>query len=260
MEMRQSILIAICSMFLLGAAPSRTQTYTAGEVIDPSDVTENEDNIFSYLQAGVDTVRNNAVETADIQDAAVTSAKIGTGAVTTTGILDGTITTSDLNATLTFSDNDFVDMSAMNVGGTSEGLTLPQATSCASCTAEGQLCWDTDDDALSTGSGTVAQIGQTVKAWCKFDGSAITPSCSDSFNVSSITDNGTGDYTLNWTVAFASANYVPVCTTDRPGTDLPGICTIESMGTGSVRVNTRRSTVGTVYDAVIIAVLAIGDQ
>ncbi len=41
----------------------------------------------------------------------------------------------------------------------------------------------------------------------KFTGTG-TPSIDSSYNVSSITDNGTGDYTINWTNAFADANYV----------------------------------------------------
>ena len=36
-------LLWILPLFLLGAAPSRTQTYVSGEVIYPADVTENED-------------------------------------------------------------------------------------------------------------------------------------------------------------------------------------------------------------------------
>ena len=51
-------------LLCVAAAPSRTQTYTAGEIIDPADVTENEDNIFSYLQSGVDTYKVNSVNSA----------------------------------------------------------------------------------------------------------------------------------------------------------------------------------------------------
>jgi len=39
-----------------------------------------------------------------------------------------------------------------------------------------------------------------------FDGTS-TVSIRASYNVSSITDNGTGDYTVNFTTAFADANY-----------------------------------------------------
>ncbi len=45
-------------------------------------------------------------------------------------------------------------------------------------------------------------------AWASFDGTAGTISLADSLNVSSITDNGTGRYVVNFTTALPSANYV----------------------------------------------------
>lgn len=45
-----------------------------------------------------------------------------------------------------------------------------------------------------------------AKAAITFNGTG-TPSNLASFNVSSITDNGTGDYTINFTTAFSSVNY-----------------------------------------------------
>jgi hypothetical protein len=45
-----------------------------------------------------------------------------------------------------------------------------------------------------------------AKAWVNFNGTG-TVAIRASFNVSSITDNGTGDYTVNFTTAFTDANY-----------------------------------------------------
>ena len=52
------------------------------------------------------------------------------------------------------------------------------------------------------------QNGMTgiAKAWVNFNGTG-TPAIRGSFNVSSITDNGTGDYTINFTTAMPNANY-----------------------------------------------------
>lgn len=47
------------------------------------------------------------------------------------------------------------------------------------------------------------------RAWVYFDGTG-TPAIQASGNVSSITDNGTGDYTINFTTAMPDANYVVV--------------------------------------------------
>lgn len=49
-------------------------------------------------------------------------------------------------------------------------------------------------------------INGSAKAWVNFNGTG-TVAIRASFNVSSITDNGTGDYTVNFTNAFSDANY-----------------------------------------------------
>ncbi|MFG1388796.1 hypothetical protein [Xanthobacter versatilis] len=57
---------------------------------------------------------------------------------------------------------------------------------------------------LSTASGTAPSY--SVRAWVVFNGTG-TVSILASANVSSITDNGTGNYTVNFTTAFPDANY-----------------------------------------------------
>ena len=62
---------------------------------------------------------------------------------------------------------------------------------------------------LNDDTGVLAtQNGMTgvAKAWVNFNGSG-TVAIRSSFNVSSITDNGTGDYTVNFTTAMPNANY-----------------------------------------------------
>tara|TARA_R100000234_G_scaffold21480_1_gene12076 strand:- start:353 stop:754 length:402 start_codon:yes stop_codon:yes gene_type:complete len=59
-------------------------------------------------------------------------------------------------------------------------------------------------------SSTAEQIEQgRAKAWVNFNGSG-TVAIRDSFNVSSITDNGTGDYTVSYSTAMANVNYCGV--------------------------------------------------
>jgi len=53
------------------------------------------------------------------------------------------------------------------------------------------------------------ELGQFVKIWVSFNGSG-TVGIHDSFNVSSITDNGAGRYTLNFLITMANTNYAPV--------------------------------------------------
>jgi hypothetical protein len=49
-------------------------------------------------------------------------------------------------------------------------------------------------------------IGTFCRAWINFNGTG-TPAARASFNVTSITDNGTGSYTLNFTNAMPDVNY-----------------------------------------------------
>ena len=67
--------------------------------------------------------------------------------------------------------------------------------------------------ALSTASGSAPSY--SARAWVNFDGTAGTISPRASANVSSITDNGSGNYTINFTTAMADVNYSVVGTFQR---------------------------------------------
>ena len=86
---------------------------------------------------------------------------------------------------------------------------------------------------LSTASGSAPSY--SARAWVKFDGSG-TVSIGGSGNVSSITDNGTGDYTANFTTAMPDVNYSAVGSAQSRsiGYDL-------GYATGSMRVQARRT-------------------
>jgi hypothetical protein len=57
-------------------------------------------------------------------------------------------------------------------------------------------------------------VNGTAKAWVNFNGTS-TVAIRRAFNVSSITDNGTGDYTVNFTTAMPDANYAEILTVGR---------------------------------------------
>jgi hypothetical protein len=52
-------------------------------------------------------------------------------------------------------------------------------------------------------------VNGSAKAWVNFNGTG-TVAIRRGFNVSSITDNGTGNYTVNFTTAMTDANYTVV--------------------------------------------------
>ncbi len=58
---------------------------------------------------------------------------------------------------------------------------------------------------LSVPVDTVVQ--GSAKAWVNFNGTTSPGTIRASFNVSSVTKNGTGDYTVNFTTALVDANY-----------------------------------------------------
>jgi hypothetical protein len=53
------------------------------------------------------------------------------------------------------------------------------------------------------------EIGTLCRAWVNFNGTG-TVAIRASYNVSSITDNGTGDYTVNFTTALVDESYISV--------------------------------------------------
>jgi hypothetical protein len=110
---------------------------------------------------------------------------------------------------------------------------------------------DLATDAVSTSkllnaSVTTAKLGTNeqaglAKAWVNFNGTS-TVAIRASYNVSSITDNGTGDYTVNFTTAMVDANFSAHLTQgNTDGTNPPGNLSfgLKSTSASSCRVNLR---------------------
>ncbi len=94
-----------------------------------------------------------------------------------------------------------------------------------------------------------------ARAWVNFDGTV--PGIRSSGNVSSITDNGVGDYTINFTTAMPDANYCAVGTCRRGSVDTNadfGFPLAGVYGTGSVQVRTQAYNDRAVVDANIVNV------
>jgi hypothetical protein len=92
------------------------------------------------------------------------------------------------------------------------------------------------------------------RAWVNFNGTG-TVAIRASGNVTSITDNGTGDYTVNFTTAMPDANYSAVCTglwTGGPYTAVPS--TAASYQASSLAVNTGTGGGGALLDLAAISV------
>ena len=68
-----------------------------------------------------------------------------------------------------------------------------------------QILINSAADGVAVGTGGINQA-RIVKTWVNFNGSG-TVAIRDSYNVGSITDNGTGTYTVNFSTAMTNANY-----------------------------------------------------
>jgi len=67
--------------------------------------------------------------------------------------------------------------------------------------------------ATSEGGAVTMNIAQGLaKCWVQFDGTAGSISPDDSFNVASLTDNGTGNYNVNYSNNMNNADYSPSST------------------------------------------------
>jgi len=75
----------------------------------------------------------------------------------------------------------------------------------------------------SAGNESPISVPGAAKAWVCFNGTTGTQGQNDvsirsSFNVSSVTDHSTGEYTVNFATAFSDANYATVALTTVQGT------------------------------------------
>ena len=108
--------------------------------------------------------------------------------------------------------------------------------------------------ALSTASGSAPSY--SARAWVNFNGTG-TVAIRASGNVSSITDNGTGDYTVNFTTAMSDANYALNGTTinnGQMGIQIAGTYngSPSTYTTSAVRINSTQSN--TYYDCTYILI------
>lgn len=109
----------------------------------------------------------------------------------------------------------------------------------------------------------VAAAQFACKAWVRFNGNG-TVAISDSYNVSSITDNGTGDYTINFAAAMPNANYslsmsATRATSPTAANNSRSMPAVLSQATGSARINFAACHVDVAEDPGFINAIVMGD-
>ena len=130
-----------------------------------------------------------------------------------------------------------VGISALSASGTKDATTFLRGDNTFSGVAN-----------LTTASGTAPSY--SARAWVNFNGTG-TVAIRASGNVSSITDNGVGDYTVNFATAMPDANYALSGNANWDGTNRTGslgLNALRTKTTSSVSVTTLQSANYTLLD------------
>jgi hypothetical protein len=99
-----------------------------------------------------------------------------------------------------------------------------------------------------------------AKAWAYITVSGGTPTLAASYNVSGITDNGAGDFTVTFSNAMSSTNYAVAGMTAGVGLPSPTVV-IHTLATGSFRFQTQGNNAGSAEaaDPTAVSVVVYGD-
>lgn len=155
------IIILLCSN-VYAAPPTRTYTYVSNTIIDPTQNNANENALYAYLQAGVDTYAAGSISGAAISG----SASIPYVSLS----LSNSIVNADISSTAAIAGS---KLGTLNTISPSAGLIPP-----ANIFNAGMIMmW----------SGTIATI---PSGWLLCDGSNSTPDLRDKFIVGANQDSG----------------------------------------------------------------------
>lgn len=113
---------------------------------------------------------------------------------------------------------------------------------------------------LEFGDATGSSTDQFVcKAWADLSGDSNPPSLRGSYNISSVTDNGTGDHTFNFTTSLANAAYAAsVMAGGTSSADDCGFAIAQTKATGSMRIACRTSRTSGKTDFAVEDILVFG--
>jgi hypothetical protein len=109
------------------------------------------------------------------------------------------------------------------------------------------------ESTLGTDYNTQLDNGYLCRAWVNFDGTG-TVAIRASGNVSSITDNGTGDYTVNFASEMPDANYAMITNAQRDDLTQPLISSIQGTQTVNGVDVTCRTDAGNFADSPVFSV------
>lgn len=143
---------------------------------------------------------------------ASTAASALTGNTLASGVTASSLTSVGTLTSLTVSGSITGSIASSNISGalfTLGSTSITRGSTHSTITVTNSRASNFQDSAGNNGS-TPLQISQgRAKSWVNFNGSG-TVSIRDSLNVSSIVDNGTGDYAVNFSSAMSNSDYSAV--------------------------------------------------
>lgn len=196
----------------------------------------------SYTVGFIDVYRNGV-----LLGSADFTATNGTTVVLATGAAAG-----DLIETVSFSVSSVLNAIPATAGAVNDTYIQSGAVTPAKISTGGPSWTSGGDLSFNSGYGSVA-TAYGCRAWVNFNGTG-TVAIRASGNVTSITDNGVGLYTVNFTNAMPDTNFSTNVTSKNPFNSTAGemIGLTGTSTTSSVQV--RNATTSTSYDVDIICV------
>jgi hypothetical protein len=150
-------------------------------------------------------------------------------------------------------------LTATSFSGAGTGLTGTAASLTAGAVTNGVYTTGNQTIAGTKTFSSAIVATNAAKAWVHFNGTGNV-GINANYNVSSITDNGTGDYTVNFTSAFVDTNYVVAGTATIDYTSAQSLNQLVlavarqtgAQSTGSCRLATEYIHGAALYDAVAV--------
>lgn len=182
-----------------------TQT---GITVTYQDATNDVDFIVGGLTTTEFASANVSQWTNDASYTTLTAVQGNNNTFTGDNVFQGVVDVTNINAeTAAINLRDVSGNNILSINATDITATKPLAMGASKITGVADPTLAQDAATKAYVDAEVATSEQTARAWVSFTGTG-TVAIQDSFNVSSITDNGAGDYTVNFTNNLPNANYV----------------------------------------------------
>ena len=227
--------------------------------LDDALLSDDKMEVIGILDIGEATIPpDDSITTAMVKDDAIDADKLANSinteiAANTAKVTNATHTGDVTGATALTIAADAVDIAMLSATGTASASTFLRGDNAWAAAGVGD--GDVTVAKLSTSATEADNVKKRVaKAWVNFNGS--DGSISEDFNFSSVTDNGTGYYTPNFTANMSSGNYAAVgsvCNSSK------GVVSIATLAAGNFEVYTREASTEVLTNYGESAVIVFGD-